>query len=353
MRVALWLMIVMGMVWSAPLHAQEIGTTPFRDDFNRPDGENVGAGWNTTPNHNECPLPDGKKPPPARKETRIPEDKNLLYDEISKEIEKKHEKTPSKQSLEGFSGTTARIRDNTLFFQYEQHQDAQMVQQEFAKKVGRLTFDYTPLYAMGGLDDRAWFGVRIYYLDADDLILGEIRHFFYHAVFDERENTDRVHTILKKGNFDGTTYHANVDAQQILNQHLRGVDQKRIAKTRLSFELASGLCESSVEGFVDNVVATLEEVIQPFQVTTEILLDITETGISWFAKDRQGFPGNWKNGLFDKYGKQHILGWLKQIPRDARGDLGRMTDFLMQGYKVTGRDAWLAANAVTLLMQSM
>ncbi|MBF0126490.1 MAG: hypothetical protein HQM02_04680 [Magnetococcales bacterium] len=239
-----------------------------------------------------------------------------------------------------------------LFFQYEQPQDVQMAQQEFPKKVVRLAYDFTPLYAMGGLDDRAWIGVRIFYLDVDGLILGEIRNFYYHAVFEERENTALVHTLAQQGPFDGTPRHVTVDARQILNQHLRGVDQNRIVKTRISFEISSGLCESSVEANVDNVSVAMEEIVVPFRFTREILLEMTETSLALYAKEPQKHPESARKAIFDQYGHKNITGWLNEIPREVRGDLGRLTEYLVHRYKVTGKDAWMSGYAVTLLLQT-
>ncbi|MBF0340695.1 MAG: hypothetical protein HQL95_06975 [Magnetococcales bacterium] len=359
------LLLVLG--FAVPSHAAE---SRFQDDFNRPDGPAVGNDWNTTPNHNDCPPPKGAKKPARAKEGESAkgesaatgvDPKNPLYDEISREIEKKtgkkgaanKPKEPKKESGDEFQGVTARIRDGMLFFQYAENQDAQMVQREFPRPLTQLSYDFTPLYAMGGLDDRAWIGARIFYLDASDLILGEIRHFFYQSDFPDQKNSDTVHVIVQKGNFDGTARHADIDLQRILEQRLKGVDRKKIAKTRLSFEAATGLCSSSVEAYVDNVVATFGAGVEPFRVSREILLEIAESGVERFSKDRQGFPGNWKNGVFEKYGKQPITAWLNEMPAEARNDLQRLTDHLMQRYALTGKDAWLAGYAVMILLQTL
>ncbi|MBF0271277.1 MAG: hypothetical protein HQL98_04240 [Magnetococcales bacterium] len=355
MSAALWTAVP--IVWAAE--------ESFQDDFNRAEGKGVGNDWNVTPNHNDCPQPKGAQKPSRNKDkdkdgvSDSPDAKNPLYDEITREIEKKTgKKTPvkgaeaNKPQADPFQGVTAKLRDGMLFFQYAQNQDAQMVQREFPKPLLRLSYDFTPLYAMGGVDDRAWIGVRVFYLDRDDMILGEVRHFFYQSDFPERENNDTVHVILQKGSFDGTARQANIDLQKILEQRLRGVDRKRIAKTRLSFEAATGLCSSSVEAYVDNVVATFGEGPQPFRITREILLEIAESGVEGFAKERSGFPGNWKKALFDKYGKQAIMAWLNELPAETRNDSTRLTDHLAQRYALTGKDLWLVGHAVTVLLQS-
>lgn len=344
-----WLACVLALVWLLP--ASGGAEIRFRDDFNRPNSDNVGNGWNTTPNHNEC-LQPGEAEKSGGDSTRTVKEKNLLFEEISREIEKKTDHLQAEKNPESrFKGSQAKLLDGMLFFQYAHNQDAQMVQQEFPKKVTRISYDVTPLYAMGGLDDRGWIGVRIYYLDADDLILGEVRNFFYHAVFEEKENTDTIHTRVQKGLFDGTVRHETVDAQQILNQQLRGVEQNRIVKTRISFEIASGLCESSLEGYVDNVSVIMDDVLEPFRVTKEMLMEMTDMSVELFTKNRHGFPGNWKKAIFDKYGKEKIKGWVGEIPSEEQGDLGRLTDFLAQRYQLTGKEAWLAGYAVTMLLQ--
>ncbi|MBF0212900.1 MAG: hypothetical protein HQM00_04950 [Magnetococcales bacterium] len=357
--------MIAGLLIAAPLQA---APDRFQDDFNRVDDQGVGNDWDITPNHNDCPQPKGAKKIPrakgseraSRGEAASAEAKNPLYDEITREIEKKTGKKPPGKPPEtkpapapDFQGTTARIRDGMLFFQYAEHQDAQMVQREFPKPLLQLSYDFTPLYAMGGLEDRAWIGARIFYLDADEMILGEVRHFFYQSDFPERQNSDTVHVIVQKGSFDGTPRQAQIDLQKILEQRLKGVDRKRIAKTRLSFEAATGVCSSSVEAYVDNVVATFGEGPQPLRITREILLEIAEAGVDRFGRERSGFPGNWKSALHDKYGKQPLQSWLNELPSEARNDTARLTDHLAQRYSLTGKDAWLVGHAVALLLQSM
>ncbi|NGZ05421.1 MAG: hypothetical protein G8237_03615 [Magnetococcales bacterium] len=346
--------LLLGLLWM-PLGA-EAAEERFQDDFNRADGKEVGNGWNLTPNFNECPPPRGVK----SGKVPTPSDKNAPFEEISREIEKKTGKKGSKKSeerqepsaAEPFHGATARIRDGMLFFQYAENQDAQMAQREFNQPLVRLTYDFTPLYAMGGLDDRAWIGVRIFFLDAAEMILGEIRHFYYQSDFPERSGSDSVHVIVQKGSFDGTARHAEIDVQKILEQRLRGVDKKKIVKTRLSLEAATGVCSSSVEAYMDNVVATLGAGAPPFRLTREMLLDMAELGMERFARERSGFPGNWKNAIFDKYGRQALQGWLNELPTEARTDALRLTDYLAQRHALTGRDAWLISHAVQLLLQS-
>ncbi|MBF0189712.1 MAG: hypothetical protein HQL99_01015 [Magnetococcales bacterium] len=359
-RGVVW-MLVSALLWIAfPVWA---AGEVFQDDFNRAEGKGVGNDWNVTPNHNDCPQPKGARKPSRNPDkdgdAHAPDAKNPLYDEITREIEKKTGKKPvgkgqenAKLPAEPFQGVTARLRDGMLFFQYAQHQDAQMVQREFPRPLLRLTYDFTPLYAMGGLDDRAWIGVRVFYLDRDDMILGEVRHFFYQSDFPERDDSDTVHVISQKGSFDGTARQANIDLQKILEQRLRGVDRKRIAKTRLSFEAATGLCSSSVEAYVDNVVATFGDGPQPVRITREILLEIAETGVESFARARSGFPGHWKTALFDKYGQSVLTSWLNELPADTRNDAVRLNEHLAQRYALTGKDLWLVGHAVTVLLQS-
>ncbi|MEO5333087.1 MAG: hypothetical protein H7839_13790 [Magnetococcus sp. YQC-5] len=360
-----WIMLVLMVLVATPGWTE----TRFHDDFNRPNADSPGNGWMIIPNQDECFQTDQKKPEKPGKKSKTPTTeaetdprdlKSLVFAEISEEIKKKTEQMKKKsgegsdpQSPTETHGATARIRDGMLFFQYAQLQNSQMVQQEFPKKVVRFSYDFTPLYAMGGLDDRAWIGVRIYYLDEDGLILGEIRNFYYHAVFDERENTPVIQTLLQQGVFDGSPRHVSVDAQKILQQQLRGLDQNRIAKTRISLEVASGICESSVEGYVDNVDIVMEDVVQPFRVTREMLMEMTDLSVTLFTKDRHAFPGNWKHALYDKYGQEKINGWVNEFPQEVRTDLGRLTDYLAQRHQVTGKDAWMAAYALTMLLQSL
>ncbi|MBF0627343.1 MAG: hypothetical protein HQL91_03890 [Magnetococcales bacterium] len=351
----------LGMMWiglaalSVPAQAEE---ARFLDDFNRAE---IGKEWNVTPNHNDCPPPKTGRKPPRSPEAPSADNKTAPYDDISREIDKKSGKKGSAKSApeakkvpdEPFQGVTARIRDGMLYFQYAENQDAQMVQREFPGLVTRLSYEFTPLYAMGGLDDRAWIGVRIFYLDATEMILGEIRHFFYQSDFPERENSATVHAIVQKGSFDGTVRQADIDLQRILEQRLRGVDRKRIAKTRISFEAATGICSSSVEANVDNVAVTQAEGAQPIRVNREMLLEIAELGSERYSRERQGFPGNWKNAIFDKFGRAIIQTWLNELPGEVRNDPVRLTDHLAQRYGLTGRDAWWIGHTVTLLLQAM
>ncbi|MEO5346758.1 MAG: hypothetical protein H7834_10330 [Magnetococcus sp. YQC-9] len=336
----------------------------FQDDFNRANGAEVGNGWSHAPSQNDCPQPKGSaRKKAARVNTPASRDADeeegkALYDDISREIEKKAGKKSAKPAArkaappsdEGFQGARARIRDGMLFFQYAENQDAQMVQREFPRVLTRLTYDFTPLYAMGGLEDRAWIGVRIFYLDANDLILGEIRHFYHQSEFPEKENTTTVHTIAQKGGFDGTARQANIDAERILEQRLRGVDRKKIAKTRLSFEAATGFCASSVEANIDSVVASFGEGAEPFRVTRAMLSEIVDAGVEKFARDRAGFPGNFKSAVLEKFGRQPMTDWLNEIPAELRTDPLRLSEHLAKQYGLSGKDGWLAGLAVQQLL---
>lgn len=336
----------------------------FQDDFNRPDSRDLGPGWTHAPTQNDCPQPKSAARKPARAKDPAPrsddDEDDAPYDDISREIEKKAGKKPGKPAAkksrppasDGFSGARATIRDGMLFFKYTENQDAQMVQREFPRVLTRLTYDFTPLYAMGGTEDRAWIGVRLFYLDANDLILGEIRHFYHQSEFPEKENLPTVHTIAQKGSFDGTPRQADIDAERILEQRLRGVDRKKIVKTRVSFEAATGLCASSVEAQVDNVVASFGEGAEPFRVTRAMLMEIVDAGVERFGKERAGFPGNWKSAVLDRYGRQPMTDWLNEFPSDLRGDPLRLVDHLGQRYGLTGREAWLAGFSIHQLLSA-
>ncbi|MBF0163144.1 MAG: hypothetical protein HQM01_01355 [Magnetococcales bacterium] len=337
----------------------------FQDDFNRPDSRDLGPGWSHAPNQNDCPQPKSAARKPARAKESAPrsddEEGNAApYDDISREIEKKAGKKTGKpaakksQSVasDGFQGSRATIRDGMLFFKYAENQDAQMAQREFPRVLTRLSYDFTPLYAMGGTEDRAWIGVRLFYLDANDLILGEIRHFYHQSEFPEKESTTTVHTIAQKGGFDGTPRRADIDAERILEQRLRGVDRKKIVKTRLSFEAATGMCASSVEAQVDNVVASFGEGAEPFRVTRAMLMEIVDAGVERFGKERAGFPGNWKSAVLERYGRQPMTDWLQEFSAELRGDPLRLVDHLGQRYGLTGREAWLAGFSIHQLLSA-
>ena len=188
----------------------------FEDAFNRPDSADPGNGWQTVPN----PIPCKTTQQAAAKvqdRTFFPEERN----KPSQPPPTPDPVAPLPQAGPLPPGpATVQIREGTLFLSYNHGTAAHAVRRDINKKITRLVYDFTPLYAMGGLDDRAWLGVTLQYLDQENKLLGEIRNVHYNAVYDPFSNSDTIHSLIAKGPFDGGTRHAVVDADTILNQNL-------------------------------------------------------------------------------------------------------------------------------------
>ncbi len=282
----------------------------YSEDFERNDSPLVGNGWREILSGGDCIAVDEAMSPVdntklffAENDPMGKESVNPLQRELAQEVvDARREKIKSTILPE----STAEIQDGHLFLHFQENQASQIVQRDIDKRVTRLSFDFTPLYAMGGVDDRAWLGVRLYFLDHRERILGEIRYIHYNVFFDEYENSDTIHSIGSQGPFDGSVRHATIDAETILEKHLTGVEPERVAKTRLSIEISSNICGSTVEGYVDNIVA--------------------------------------------KFGRHKLSTWLNEIPREVASKPASLAKLMAELYALDGKNAFVVAYGVSILL---
>lgn len=324
--------------------------TLLEDSFDRGDGAIIGEGWSVILQPQTC-ISTSKTLEPVQERTFFTkESKDLknspLYDEISQEIQQAIERQKDLESEE----LGAEIRDGMLFLHFKKRRNARVVQKDVSKKLTRLVYDFMPLYAMGGMDDQAWMGVTIQYLDTKEQVLGEIRQFYYNSVYQEYANSDKIYSSISKGLFDGSSRHAVVEAKEILDEKLTAVDQDKIAKTRISFSASSTLCDASVEGYIDNMVAVLADRAGLLKLTREEMLDIVRQGILFFDKDRQGFPDNWIGAITASHGRERIKGWLDQIPLKSRSNPGELANMVVDLFGVSGEEAYVVGFSVSLLL---
>ncbi|MBF0422178.1 MAG: hypothetical protein HQL73_04225 [Magnetococcales bacterium] len=247
----------------------------------------------------------------------------------------------------------AEISNGMLYLHYGNGQSPTMVQRVFEKRVTRLTVDLTPMYSMAGEDDRAMMVVRLTYMDYEDHVLGEIRHDLYQVATDDAGQSDGVYVIKEKGEFDGEPRHIVIDAGAILQQKLRQVDSRKIARTRLSFEVSSSLCGAAVEGYVDNVVATLAEGAGLMRLTKAEIKALVEVGMHFHAKEAQGFGKVWMDASLKAYGREKIMAWLAEIPKTVRTDPDRLLALVKETYGLSGKEAFETAFAIQYLLQVM
>ncbi|MBF8273375.1 MAG: hypothetical protein HW380_2480 [Magnetococcales bacterium] len=324
----------------------------FVDTFDRPDGLFLGEGWEAIPLRQPCVNWDeqAQKSPEVAKD--IKKD-HKLFSEISQEIEETAARAGGR-TAKGMPGPqTAEISNGMLYLHYGDGQSPVVVQRVINKKIMRLSLDLTPLYAMGGEDDRAWMAVKIQYLDHEDRVLGEIRYYHYNAVLDEYANSDTVHSIRVKEVFSGDVRHVVVDAGAILKQRLPGVDARKIARTRLSLEVSSNLCGATVEGYVDNIAANLADAAGLMRFTREELNALVQMGMQLHARDPRQFSKSWIDALIQAFGREKIVAWLSEIPQEARTNPEKLISIVKDTYGFSGQQAFDTAFAIQYLLHAM
>ena len=346
--VALLLGVLNGL-W-LPAGAAWAGETLFEDYFDRADGPEVGNGWVSRPSTRTCAQGE-KVASPIQNQTLFsdkPGDDGVYGPNPS--LPGEAVQRPFVAGAAAPGGAPVALEDGTLMLRYQQGRASHTVHYEVDRKVTRLSFDFAPLYAMGGLDDRAWLAVHLLYLDQEERVLGEIRHAYHNAVYEELENSDTVYSGASKGPFDGSPRHVAVDASVIMAERLHGLVQERIAKTRILFELASTLCEATVEGYVDNVVAVLADRAGLLSFTRDEMLDIAREGVALFDKKHAAFPKNWVDAVYARHGQKRVREWLDRIPLEDRRDPGRLAALMQRLFGLEGRDAFVSAFAVSMLL---
>ncbi|MBF0446430.1 MAG: hypothetical protein HQL68_12670, partial [Magnetococcales bacterium] len=245
---------------------------------------------------------------------------------------------------------TAELQEGQVFLHFQENQPSQMVQKDIDKRVTRIAFDYTPLYAMGGIDDRAWLGMRIYFLDSRDHILGEIRSVYYNVIFSDLENSDTIYSVVSQGPFDGAMRHTEIDAEQLLKEKLTGIDPERVAKTRISLEISSNICGSTVEGYIDNINLTLADATGLNRFNQEEILSIIHTGADMFDSNPDEFPSNWIDSIVATYGKEKLAKWLNEIPREVGAHPARLAKLMSELYTLDGKNSFVVAYGVSILL---
>ncbi|MEO5366559.1 MAG: hypothetical protein H7831_09440 [Magnetococcus sp. WYHC-3] len=277
----------------------------FADDFERKDGADIGNGWRAKPNDTGCPGETSQPP--------------TLY-------------------------------EGALFLHFQNSQGTQTVSREFTRQIQRLSYDFTPQYAMGGPDDRAWMGMQMEFLDEQGLAIGELRHVFRnHSVYAISTLSPTWYGLDQPGEFDGRTHSMVIDVSDLLKTHLTGVDSGRIATTRVSFHISAGHCTSTVEGSIDNVeVAGANRKL--FHIGPESLKDLIAEALRLFESDRRHFPQNWIAHVRTKHSEEDVRLWVEEIRRVTQGDPGQLVD--MAGNAVgSGTEASFAgAFALHILM---
>ncbi|MBF0371272.1 MAG: hypothetical protein HQL52_17630 [Magnetococcales bacterium] len=353
--------------WGVPATGWSQGV--FKEEFTREDAQTIGNGWISEPNVPACTRAEAEQDPMAGENLGVAEEEGASPDmdhapgtghvshvdpplEIDTPDEPLDIEEVAGEEEEPLPQMRAEIQDERLFLHYEDSHNVQVVRRTIDKRVSRLVYDFTPLYAMGGLDDRAWIGVRIRFLDGANRPLGEIRNFYYNVVYEEYQLSNTVFSTISKGPFDGGNRHALVETDAILRDHLPGVPAERVVRTELSFEIASPICGASVEGYIDNIVAILGDGSGLYRFSRTEILDVARKGGRFHATDRDHFPGNWIDYLHQEYGQEKIDNWLGDIPDSYHADTVALVDLMGELFGLTGEKGFLAASAVSLLLQS-
>ncbi|MBF0621874.1 MAG: hypothetical protein HQL54_08095 [Magnetococcales bacterium] len=301
----------------------------FKDDFNRDDTPAVDNGWHPVINEVVCE-------PEANPDLQG----HALEHEIKQEMASKKE--ARKQAPE--------IQDQQLFLHFTDSRDTQSVYRDFSRSLERVAFDFMPLYAMGGMDDRAWIGSRIQFLDVHGNSLGEIRRIYHTGQYNDVINTPTIHTDALPMAFDGNMRRSAIEIRSVLEHHLTGVNTDRIARTRIILEIGAGWCGSTVESYVDNLMVFAAPSVV-FTFTAAEVKEIIHSAVDYFNQDRGTFPNNWISHLNFKYGRAKVTRWMRAIPVEAKADPMKMAD-LMQQNGMFGDEAFIAAHAVTILIRN-
>ncbi|MBF0110416.1 MAG: hypothetical protein HQL76_14710 [Magnetococcales bacterium] len=325
----------------------------WTDPFNRPDGVALGEGWMVVADDRACVPPDDDAPSPEARDKEVAPG-HKLYSEISREIEERTgkggEHTPKVVTP---GAASAEISHGMLYLHFAEGQNPVRVQRLFDKKLMRLTVDLTPLYAMAGEDDRAWMAIRIHYLDNENRLLGEIRHYHHHAILDDPTQGDTIHAIRVEEPFDGEMRHVVIDAGTILQKKLPGVDQRRIARTSVSLEISSRLCGATVEGYFDNLALVFVDGAGLLRFTREELKNLVQTGIALHAREANGFGKTWIEGVIKTFGREKIKAWLNDIPKEVRGNPDKLLSMIKTTYGFTGQEAFDTAFVIQYLLHAM
>ncbi|MBF0434217.1 MAG: hypothetical protein HQL77_02460 [Magnetococcales bacterium] len=337
--------VVLGLflqVFSGVSFAEE----KFADDFNRPEGAVLGNGWEVVPLQKTCTNVDEES------------QKSADTDKESKKEMKAREgdgagQRPQAKAEVPAGAAMAEISNSMLYLHYGNGQSPVMVQRLLDKKVTRLSMDLTPLYAMAGEDDRASMVARMAYLDYGGHVLGEIQYHYYNVAAEVGASSDTLHIIKEKGGFEGEMRHVSIDAGTILQQKLRGVDARKIARTQLSFAISSGLCGATVEGYVDNVVATLADGVGLMRLNKEEIKALVDVGMHLHGKESRDFAKTWVDALIKAYGREKVVGWLSEIPQSARTNPDKLLALVKDTYGLSGREAFETAFAIQYLLHAM
>lgn len=343
-----WFVVMFGLflpVFSDVAFAEE----QFADDFNRPDGAVLGNGWEVVATQKSCVNVDEESQKSADADKERKKDNLKPSPGTSREVEGR----PQAKAEVPPGAPMAEISNNMLYLHYGNGQSPVVVQRLLDKKVTRLSMDLTPLYAMAGEDDRASMVAKMAYLDYGGQVLGEIQYHYYNVAAEVGTSSDTLHIIKEKGGFEGEVRHVVIDAGTILQQKLRGVDARKIARTQLSFAVSSGLCGATVEGYVDNVVATLADGVGLMRLTKEEIKALVDVGMHMHAKDSRDFAKTWVDALIKAYGREKVAGWLSDIPKSARSNPDKLLAIVKETYGLSGREAFETSFAIQYLLQAM
>ncbi|MBF0187392.1 MAG: hypothetical protein HQL50_05650 [Magnetococcales bacterium] len=315
----------------------------LHDDFNRVNGIMVGNGWQ------EVAPPEDCESGSAGVSNVVPSG-HALFQELTQEIESSGLDGAGKPNIVLPADTTAGIGDHQLRFAFENGQRAQRVSREFSRELVRVVFDIIPLYAMGGMDDRAWVGARITFLDTAGRALGELRHMFVQSAYNDALNTDTVFTRTMSGDFDGDVRQISIPVTALRERFLPGVRRDAIAKTRLSFEAEAGWCGSTLEAAIDNV--TVHAAYSPlFVLTDSDRRALFAKGLTAFQQQRNAFPGNWIADVQNTFGHKKTGIWIAALRDETAGDPSKIAD-LMNRYGFSGKDLFYTGFLTGILVDS-
>ncbi|MBF0194503.1 MAG: hypothetical protein HQL71_08080 [Magnetococcales bacterium] len=336
----------MGLLLAIPATASE---RIFVEDFERPDSYIIGNGWKEILSGGECVAAVPRMVDEPQNNMFFPRtrksDGNPLQREIEQEI---YDSRVDKSTIP--PEATAELQEGQVFLHFQENQPSQMVQKDIDKRVTRISYDYTPLYAMGGIDDRAWLGMRVYFLDSRNHILGEIRSIYFNVIFSELENSDTIYSVVSQGPFDGTMRHVEIDADQILRERLTGIDPERVAKTKISLEISSNICGSTVEGYIDNINLNLADATGLNRFNQEEILSIIHIGADMFDSNPDDFPSNWIDSIVATYGKDKLSRWLNEIPRDVGAHPAKLAKLMSELYSLDSKNSFVVAYGVSILL---
>ncbi|ABK42865.1 hypothetical protein Mmc1_0339 [Magnetococcus marinus MC-1] len=182
------------------------------------------------------------------------------------------------------------------------------------RPVRRIGFEFTPLNVMGGMDDRAWVGARIQFMDRNNGLLGELWYYFYNRHYERPSNTSTRYAVAVKGAFDGVKRRLSIEVEELIRRYLKGVDPDQIARTLVIFELGAGWCGSEVAGTFDNVEVFAGR-SEEYTLTQQEVLAIGRSVMPSFLRDHAYFPENWIRRVRAKYQAKRVDRWLDAIER--------------------------------------